>query len=149
MKNKNPGLNEELKVKAQSKNIKKNPINGTKYTIAISSAKGGVGKSTFATNISLALKKLGCKIGLLDADVQASPNWVESALNLVSTNPNAGAIEGQTLVVNREEITPLTHQTENCQGGRYPTCNMLVRKQFCYFHSGYKIPFREDTDLAF
>ena len=88
-------------------------------------------------------------IGLLDADVQASPNWVESALNLISTNPNAGAIEGQTLVVNREEITPLTHQTENCQGGRYPTCNMLVRKQFCYFHSGYKIPFREDTDLAF
>ena len=57
-------------------------------------------------------------IGLLDADVQASPNWVESALNLISANPNAGAIEGQTLVVNREEITPLTHQTENCQGGR-------------------------------
>ena len=69
MNNKNPGLNDELKVKAQSKNIKKNPINGTKYTIAISSAKGGVGKSTFATNISLALKKLGCKIGLLDADI--------------------------------------------------------------------------------
>ena len=49
--------------------IKKNPINGTKFTIAISSAKGGVGKSTFATNISLALKKVGCKVGLLDADI--------------------------------------------------------------------------------
>ena len=69
MNNKNPGLNDELKVKAQSKNLKKNPINGTKYTIAISSAKGGVGKSTFATNISLALKKVGCKVGLLDADI--------------------------------------------------------------------------------
>ena len=69
MNNKNPGLNDELKVKAQSKNVKKNPINGTKYTIAISSAKGGVGKSTFATNISLALKKVGCKVGLLDADI--------------------------------------------------------------------------------
>ena len=43
MNNKNPGLNDELKVKAQTKNIKKNPINGTKFTIAISSAKGGVG----------------------------------------------------------------------------------------------------------
>ena len=69
MNNKNPGLNDELKVKAQTKNIKKNPINGTKFTIAISSAKGGVGKSTFATNISLALKKVGCKVGLLDADI--------------------------------------------------------------------------------
>ncbi len=88
-------------------------------------------------------------IGLLDADVQASSNWVESALNLIGIHSNAGAIEGQTLVVNREEISPLTHQTENCQGGRYPTCNMLVRKQFCHFQSGYKIPFREDTDLAF
>jgi|TARA_B100002051_G_C16695769_1_gene618073 ATP-binding protein involved in chromosome partitioning len=69
MNNKNPGLNDELKVKAQTKNIKKNPINGTKFTIAISSAKGGVGKSTFATNISLALKKVGCNVGLLDADI--------------------------------------------------------------------------------
>ena len=73
----------------------------------------------------------------------------QSALNLIGIHSNAGAIEGQTLVVNREEISPLTHQTENCQGGRYPTCNMLVRKQFCHFQSGYKIPFREDTDLAF
>jgi hypothetical protein len=88
-------------------------------------------------------------IGLLDADVQASPNWVEAALTWIHNHPGAGAIEGQTLVGNREHITPLTHQTENCQGGRYPTCNLLVRKQFCYFHSGYQIPFREDTDLAF
>tara|TARA_B100002051_G_scaffold164306_1_gene155271 strand:+ start:570 stop:1394 length:825 start_codon:yes stop_codon:yes gene_type:complete len=69
MNNKNPGLNEDLKVKSQPKSFKKNPISGTKYTIAISSAKGGVGKSTFASNISLALKKIGCKVGLLDADI--------------------------------------------------------------------------------
>ena len=47
----------------------KNPILGTKFTIAISSAKGGVGKSTFATNFALALSKSGCKVGLLDADI--------------------------------------------------------------------------------
>jgi ATP-binding protein involved in chromosome partitioning len=55
--------------KTQGKSFVKNPIEGTKFTIAISSAKGGVGKSTFATNIALALKKIGCKVGLLDADI--------------------------------------------------------------------------------
>ena len=40
------------------KTFEKKPIHGTKYTIAISSAKGGVGKSTFASNIALALKKI-------------------------------------------------------------------------------------------
>jgi len=49
--------------------FEKKPISGTKFTIAISSAKGGVGKSTFATNFALALKNTGCKVGLLDADI--------------------------------------------------------------------------------
>ena len=57
---------EQIKPK---KKFVKNPIIGTKFTIAISSAKGGVGKSTFATNLALALKKAGCKVGLLDADI--------------------------------------------------------------------------------
>jgi ATPases involved in chromosome partitioning len=58
-----------MDTKPRQKSFKKNPINGTKFTIAISSAKGGVGKSTFATNIAIALKKIGCKVGLLDADI--------------------------------------------------------------------------------
>jgi len=63
------GLNEAMRKKLGGKTFVKNPIPGTKYTIAISSAKGGVGKSTFATNIALALKKIGCKVGLFDADI--------------------------------------------------------------------------------
>ena len=40
-----------------------------KSIIAVGSGKGGVGKSTVATAIALTLDKLGCKVGLLDADV--------------------------------------------------------------------------------
>jgi len=58
-----------MKKNVGAKTFEKKPILGTKFTIAISSAKGGVGKSTFATNIALALKKIGCKVGLLDADI--------------------------------------------------------------------------------
>ena len=58
-----------MKENLGQKRFQKNPIKGTKFTIAISSAKGGVGKSTFATNLAIALKKVGCKVGLLDADI--------------------------------------------------------------------------------
>ena len=64
-----PELSDAMRKKMSGKKPEKNPIKGTKFTIAISSAKGGVGKSTFATNLALALKNIGCKVGLLDADI--------------------------------------------------------------------------------
>ena len=69
MPDKKPELSAAMKSKMEPKVFKKNPISGTKFTIAISSAKGGVGKSTFATNLALALNKVGCKVGILDADI--------------------------------------------------------------------------------
>src|ERR1700675_2706337 len=47
----------------------KMPIPGVHRLVAVGSGKGGVGKTTVAVNLSIALAKLGRKVGLLDADV--------------------------------------------------------------------------------
>ena len=45
------------------------PLPGVDTIIAVGSGKGGVGKTTLAVNLALALAKMGHKVGLLDADI--------------------------------------------------------------------------------
>jgi ATP-binding protein involved in chromosome partitioning len=47
----------------------RHPIPGVRNLVAVASGKGGVGKTTVAVNLALALVKMGHKVGLMDADV--------------------------------------------------------------------------------
>jgi ATP-binding protein involved in chromosome partitioning len=54
---------------AKSSTVSKFKLPGVKRVIAVASGKGGVGKSTVATNLALALAAEGNRVGLLDADI--------------------------------------------------------------------------------
>ncbi len=61
--------NISVKFKKPIKEKPVNPLEGVKNIIGISSGKGGVGKSTIASNLAVALAAKGYKVGLLDADI--------------------------------------------------------------------------------
>ena len=92
MDKKTTGLSDGFKKDTTPKNFVKNPINGTKFTLAISSAKGGVGKSTFAMNFALALKSIGMKVGILDADI-----YGPSLPKMMSINEKPKSEDGKSM----------------------------------------------------
>jgi ATP-binding protein involved in chromosome partitioning len=93
MDKKAAGISDTFKGNTAPKRFTKNPIKGTKFTIVISSAKGGVGKSTFAMNFALALKSIGSKVGILDADI-----YGPSLPKMMSINEKPKSEDGKSMV---------------------------------------------------
>jgi ATP-binding protein involved in chromosome partitioning len=72
---------------------KKAPIAGVKNLVAVASGKGGVGKTTVAVNLAIALKTLGATVGLLDADVYG-PNVPV----MLGTSEQPRAVDEKTII---------------------------------------------------
>ena len=111
-------------------------IKGIKNIIAISSGKGGVGKSTIAVNIACSLAKLGLRTGLLDADIYG-PN-TPSMLGVTEENPKVtdGSGNDQRLIpINKYGISLVSMGFLIEEGQpviwRGPMLNSIIR-QFLY-----------------
>jgi ATP-binding protein involved in chromosome partitioning len=77
-------------------------VPGVKSIVAVASGKGGVGKSTMATNLALGLTTLGLKVGVLDADIYGP------------SQPRMMGISGRPTSADGKILTPMANYGVEC-----------------------------------
>ena len=97
----NVALTSENQGSSSKKSESRFKINA-KDIIAVASGKGGVGKSTFAVNLAVAMRKLGKKVGILDADIYGP------------SVPRMMGISGKPEVSQNKKLIPLENYGIKC-----------------------------------
>lgn len=87
-------INTRVETPQQKASIKGSPIQGIDSIIAVASGKGGVGKSTITANLAVTLAAMGCKVGLLDADIYGPS--MPTMFDMEGARPLSVKIEGKS-----------------------------------------------------